>query len=511
MIGQQVLNYTIEALLGEGGMGNVYLGLHTRLDRKVAIKVLNPALARNSEIRERFRNEAATLSRLQHPNIVVLYDYLEEENALYLFMEYVEGKPLDEYIRTVSGPIPENRVVPMFSRLLEGFAYAHNKGVIHRDIKPSNIMVTAGMEGKILDFGIAKLIDQTNDPKLTKAGTRMGTVLYMSPEQVKGEPADIRSDVYSLGITLFQALTGRGPYDEHNLSEYVIYNKIVNESLPLARTFYPGVSDRMQAIIDKATAKNPEDRFRDCDDFKEALLGHILLPDASRWVDKPIMETVSTEPSAPVITPKPMLEYTVPAAASPPISVPKKKSYVGLLLGLGILLTIAGILAIVLNKGRNRDNRPAPIVITENPSTPKPSKQRNEEPEEDVFAQEADTMTLPTEASSTDNQQKTDLVSKIQLEYELPEQHTAVDSAGNASINNRFEIKIVLTNPLPDVAFEKVTLRIEFLDEANVVLGTYVYEHGRLEAGATDRFNIERRVKAATAKCELISAEPISQ
>ncbi len=142
MLGQQIRNYRIQSLLGTGGMGSVYLAIHTQLGRRIAIKVIHPALARNPVVRERFRNEAAALSHLQHPNIVNLYDYSEEEDALYLFMEYVEGKTLDEYISSVTGPVTEARAVPLFAKLLDAVAYAHDRGVIHRDIKPSNLMVT---------------------------------------------------------------------------------------------------------------------------------------------------------------------------------------------------------------------------------------------------------------------------------------------------------------------------------------------------------------------------------
>ncbi|NJO03853.1 MAG: serine/threonine protein kinase, partial [Bacteroidia bacterium] len=184
---------------------------HTQLNRRAAIKALHPNFVSNPNIRERFKNEASTLAHFQHPNIVALYDYVETPTGLFLIMEYVEGKPMDDYIRQVSGPIPEDRTARLFVRILDAFDYAHNRGVIHRDIKPSNIMITPQEEVKILDFGIAKIIGGVSK-NLTNAGTRMGTVLYMSPEQVKGQEVDRRSDVYSLGVTLFQMLTGRSVY-----------------------------------------------------------------------------------------------------------------------------------------------------------------------------------------------------------------------------------------------------------------------------------------------------------
>jgi serine/threonine protein kinase len=287
-VGEQVLNYKITAKLGEGGMGSVYVGSHIQLGRKAAIKALHPNLVNNPMIRERFKNEAATMAHLRHPNIVGLYDYLETTNGLYLIMEYVQGKPLDDYINQISGPIPENIASQLFVQILDGFDYAHNQGVVHRDIKPSNLIINPEGEVKILDFGIAKLLDGSSK-SLTQAGSRMGTILYMSPEQVKGQEVDRRSDIYSLGLTLFQMLTGKTVYDEHNATEYEIYNQIVNNPLPRAQSIYPKVSGRMQAIIDQATAKMPYERFQSCAEFKRTLLGENYL---SKTMPNPLLNTV---------------------------------------------------------------------------------------------------------------------------------------------------------------------------------------------------------------------------
>lgn len=269
MLGTQILNYKLTALIGEGGMGHVYLGEHVSLGRKAAIKVLLQQYANNPEIRARFKNEAAALSRLQHPNIVTLYDYVETDDMLCLVMEYVEGHNLDHYIANIRGPIPESVALPLFDQILMAFSYAHATGVVHRDIKPSNIIITPDNKVKILDFGIAKLLEH-KDHKLTRTGSRMGTVLYMSPELVQGKTVDLRSDIYSLGVTLFQMLSGQEPYDK-TLPEYEVYNNIVHNPLPRVRDIYPMVSSHVQDIIDKATRKNPDERFDSCDQFLAAL------------------------------------------------------------------------------------------------------------------------------------------------------------------------------------------------------------------------------------------------
>jgi serine/threonine protein kinase len=264
-----IQNYRLIQFIGDGGMGQVWLAGHAHLGRKVAIKALHPQFARNQAIRARFKLEASTLAHLHHPTIVALHDYIEGEDEAYLVMEYVDGVPLDDYIKNHSGPIPDPLLRDMFGQILEGFIYAHGQKIVHRDIKPGNFLVTPQGKVKILDFGIAKILTDT-DRKLTKTGMNMGTVFYMSPEQVKGEPVDFRSDIYSLGVTLFQMATGRSPYPQ-DTTEFYVYDQIVNHPLPAASAFYPGVTPGMEAIIARATAKLPGQRFQTCQEFLHAI------------------------------------------------------------------------------------------------------------------------------------------------------------------------------------------------------------------------------------------------
>lgn len=270
MIGATIQNYHIEELIDEGGMGSIYLGLHRYLERRAAIKDLNPLLRKKPEIIERFRNEAMILSRLHHPNIVSLYDYVENELGYFIIMEYIEGETLAGYIETTTGPIPERRAISMFLNILDAIQYAHNKNILHRDIKPSNFIIQPDNEIKILDFGIAKSIDGKSK-SLTKTGLKVGTTMFMSPQQVKGQVLDRRSDIYSLGVTLFQMVTGQLPYDETR-TEYDLFNLIVNEPFPNPKDYYVGVTDEMCKVIQKATAKRPLDRYQSCDEFSKALL-----------------------------------------------------------------------------------------------------------------------------------------------------------------------------------------------------------------------------------------------
>jgi hypothetical protein len=269
MIGKKILNYEIISTLGKGGMGEVYLAKHATIDRYVAIKALLPSLVGNAEIRQRFINEAKTMSQLSHPNIVGLLDYHEEEDGLYLIMEYIEGRGLDEFIAKESGPIREDFAINLMQQTLEAFKYAQSKGLVHRDIKPSNLILTSQNTIKVLDFGIAKIIGQETH-SLTKTGMQMGTVYYMSPEQVRGQEADIRSDIYSLGVTFYQMLTGVNPY-KGITTEYEIYDRIVKTPLEDPRSIYPGVSEHMCLVIAKATHKDINQRFQTCAEFLTAI------------------------------------------------------------------------------------------------------------------------------------------------------------------------------------------------------------------------------------------------
>ena len=269
LIGRRLGNYKIESLIAEGGMSSVYEGVHMLLGRRAAIKQLNPLLEQKDGVKERLKNEAVTLSRLKHPNIVAVYDYIECELGTFIIEELIKGIPLNEYLQSESGPIPEPKAVKMMLQMLDAIGYMHSKNIIHRDIKPGNFIITPENEIKIIDFGIAQIMGET--PHLTQDGTKVGTALYMSPQQVKGQPLDRRTDIYSLGITFFHMVTGQHPYSS-KLSEYEIYNKIINEPMIEPMSIYKGVSAQMQEVIFKAVAKRPLDRYQDCTQFKRDIL-----------------------------------------------------------------------------------------------------------------------------------------------------------------------------------------------------------------------------------------------
>ncbi|MCX7835590.1 MAG: serine/threonine-protein kinase, partial [bacterium] len=264
---QQFERYEILKKLGEGGMGVVYLARDIQLGNIVALKVLQSNLTSNVQVLERFRQEAQVLEKLRHPNIVQLYRTAQVGDQLALVMEYIEGRTLDTMIGQEVGPIPYERALPIFYQILDAVHYAHQQGVIHRDLKPSNIMVTPKDEVKMMDFGIAKL---SGSHVHTKTGTKLGTLFYMSPEQVLGKAVDVRSDIYSLGMTLYEMLSGKMPLNDGS-SEFLVMEKIVKASLPDPRVYYPHIPDGIVNLLYRAIAKEPQERFASCNEFQMAL------------------------------------------------------------------------------------------------------------------------------------------------------------------------------------------------------------------------------------------------
>lgn len=261
LIGKKILNYEIVSLIGKGGMGTVYLGINSSIGQKVAIKVLNEELVGSQMVRDRMKKEAQTLLLLDHPGIVKLLNYVEQDDNVFLIMEFVEGESLQEFLTETNGLIVEDRAYDIIREILEAFEYAHEHNVIHRDIKPANIFITKDKHIKVLDFGIAHLVTESND---SEKGWLVGTPAYMSPEQVNCEELDNRSDIYSLGVLIHTMLTGKVPYDSTTMSDTEIKDLVVNKPLPRMKEYYPYISDKMQKIVDKATAKDKAKRYDSC-------------------------------------------------------------------------------------------------------------------------------------------------------------------------------------------------------------------------------------------------------
>jgi serine/threonine protein kinase len=272
----KIREYEIIDKIGQpGGMAVVYKAKHQSLEVIRAIKKLHFHLTSNASIIQRFENEAKALSILEHPNIVKVYDFFREEDSYYLIMEYVDGLSLAEVL--ANSALGEKLALEYIKQILSTMAFAHSKKILHRDIKPSNILIDSKGNVKVVDFGIAKMMDRKG---LTSAGFTMGSPWYMSPEQIEGHDLDERSDIYSLGITLFEMLTARVPFDD--TSEYKIYEKHQKEPVPSLKDINKNLSVDLDAIIQKASAKNINDRFQRAEDFAEAVDIYLALSQISK-------------------------------------------------------------------------------------------------------------------------------------------------------------------------------------------------------------------------------------
>jgi serine/threonine protein kinase len=279
-IGKRVGDYEILSLLGAGGMGQVYSARNIISGRIEAMKVLLPDFATEPDLAARFTAEIRTLAGLDHPNIAQLRTAFQFENRLVMIMEFVEGVTLEK--RASESAIPVNDVLNYSTQVLAALSYAHSKGVTHRDIKPANIMITSHGLVKLMDFGIAK---STTDLQLTRPGTTMGSVYYMSPEQVRGGTVDARSDIYSFGVTLYEMLTGRRPFQAE--TAYSVLNAQLNEAPAPPAQVNPALSAELNNIVLRAMVKAPDGRFQTAEEFRAALRNlqvQVAQPTSSRVV-----------------------------------------------------------------------------------------------------------------------------------------------------------------------------------------------------------------------------------
>ncbi len=260
MIGKTILHYKILEKLGEGGMGEVFKAQDTKLDRFVALKFLPSQVVTTEEEKARFIQEAKAASSMNHPNVCTIYDIQEHEDQLFIVMEFIDGTTLRDMKQTLS----EKRILDIGIQVAEGLGAAHEKGIVHRDIKPENIMIRKDGIAQIMDFGLAKLYTSGNVSRLTKAGTTMGTMGYMSPEQVQGLDIDHRSDIFSLGVVLYELFAGESPFK--GMHETAIMYEIVNVEAPPIATVKEGIDPQLDGLILECLEKEKDER---CQSAKE--------------------------------------------------------------------------------------------------------------------------------------------------------------------------------------------------------------------------------------------------
>jgi beta-lactam-binding protein with PASTA domain/tRNA A-37 threonylcarbamoyl transferase component Bud32 len=284
--------YELQRHIARGGMADVYLARDVMLDRPVALKVLFPELSRDRSFVDRFRREAQAAANLSHPNIVSVFDYGEEEGYSFIVMEFIDGRPLSQVIRA-DGPLDPERAAEIGAAAADALFCAHRSGVVHRDVKPGNVLIDSMGHVKVADFGIARATDTDQD--LTQTGSVMGTATYISPEQATGDRVDPRSDVYSLGVVLYEMVVGRPPFQAD--STMAIALKHVNELPPPPSALKPDVPPEIEAIIVHSLAKDPDERYATAEQQKDDLLRFIhgkpvaapLVAGAMTAADEPTM------------------------------------------------------------------------------------------------------------------------------------------------------------------------------------------------------------------------------
>lgn len=328
-LGNTLGKYRLVDRLGQGGMAEVFSALQAGLERMVVVKVLHCHLAGDETFVERFQREARAIGSLQHPNIVRILDVDAHEGMDFMVMDYVAGGTLSSYLKERTR-LPVDEALRIGKQLADALAYAHRQGVIHRDIKPSNILFTDATHrhAVLTDFGLARLCDETG-AKLTVTGAMVGTPTYMSPEAVRGEPCDGSSDIYSLGVVLYEMVTGRPPYVAN--TPYSMMMKQTTEPLPAPRALNPDLPAEVEDLLLTALAKEPAARFGDAADMARALS---YTRTALRTDQTPEPATAAAPEPAVHIRPKPVRQrwWALLAATSGVIMVTLLTIYVLLFL-----------------------------------------------------------------------------------------------------------------------------------------------------------------------------------
>jgi len=321
--GQRVGDYEIMEVLGAGGMGEVYKVRNVISDRLEAMKILLPDLARQQELAGRFLREIKVLAGLEHPNIAALRTASNVGNQLIMIMELVEGTTLAHRLR--AGAFPEREAVEFVDQVLAALSYAHARGIVHRDIKPANMMLTRTGIVKLMDFGIARAAGEN---KLTQTGSTLGSIYYMSPEQVQGQAIDARSDLYSLGASLYEMVTAQHPFEGD--TGFTIMKGHIDGQLVPPREVNPNISPALNDVIVRAMAKDPIQRYQNADEFAGALQGVRRIIQTSARAAAAVVPTVApsiaaTTPSRPTYTQQPPL----PAPSAPAIGTQAQPATAG--------------------------------------------------------------------------------------------------------------------------------------------------------------------------------------
>ncbi|MDB4905301.1 MAG: protein kinase [Gemmatimonadetes bacterium] len=363
--------YLILKRIGEGGMGRVYFAEHVKMNRHCALKVMSAALVNDPESAARFAREASNAAKIMHANVAAVFDFGESDGLVYLVMEFVEGKPLSSVLDEEKR-LPVKRALDLARQVADGLAAAHDCGIIHRDLKPDNIIVgntKGGREvAKVVDFGIAKAVEDANTGSLTKTGLVIGTPEYMSPEQLLGDPLDGRTDVYSLGCILYQMLTGAASFQSPTREQMI--KKRLSEEPPRIRSLVPELPESLDDVVAKMMARSPAERYTTASEVHEILMGRFEPGSAYQPRFRP------TPRSAPTVTMEPasrdQLAHTTPLAM---VAAPKPPSRrrVFVIGGLAALVAVAITAMVVSNYSSAAPTAPAAPVKAESVSAVAPA------------------------------------------------------------------------------------------------------------------------------------------
>jgi eukaryotic-like serine/threonine-protein kinase len=333
MVGEVIAGrYELEELVGTGGMSSVYRARDRLLERHVALKILHDTFGGDADSVERFRREARAVAQLSHPNIVTVIDRGEDQGRQFIVFEYVSGENLKQLVHR-EGPLPVRRALELTLEVAAGLAFAHGQGLVHRDVKPQNVLMNGDGRAKVTDFGIARSLDV--DHGMTQTGTVLGTSNYIAPEQASGEPIDACTDVYSLGVVLFELLTGDVPFSGDNF--LAVAMRHLNDPVPDVRERRPDVPARVAGAVRRAMAKDPDDRFASMEEFAAEL----------EWCLVELDRGPDSDSAVTTIVPPPVVRET---RSRPARSPQRRSSWPAVLLGLGIL-ALAAVAAVALLLG----------------------------------------------------------------------------------------------------------------------------------------------------------------
>jgi len=342
MVGKTLGKYRILDKIGRGGMGVVYRGIDETLDREVAIKAISPELVEDDLVR-RFRAEAVTLAKVNHPNIASVYELFRDDDRLLMVMELVRGQTFEQLI-TETGALPVERATALVAQILDALGHAHRAGIVHRDLKPANLMLTDAGIVKVMDFGIARV---SGTERMTSDGLMVGTPAYMAPEQVRGDEVDGRTDLYAAGVVLYRLLTAKLPFKAE--TAVAMIQSQLNDRPALAREVRNDLPDWLDAVLMRSLAKRPADRYQSADEFRRALDSQGSFDPAAPHPDDLTVATPSSPYALHTVAARPAASMTPPAGPTPTTTLVLNRSHLAVAGGFAaMLLAVIGLLAWVV-------------------------------------------------------------------------------------------------------------------------------------------------------------------